>query len=332
MAGKKALGAALVSAAAILTGAMALHQPQERTDNAYVRADITAIAAKVQGYVAEVAVDDNQRVRAGDMLFRLDDRDYQARLAQAEAAVSLAQAQLTGRDAELVLQDKVIAQTRARWRAAVAEADLAERNSTRDARLIAAAAISRAALDASTSARLRAEAGVAGALADVEAQEERVGLLEAQRDAAIAALRQAEAARDLARIDLENTVVRAPVPGRIGNRQVRVGRLVAPGVAMLDLVPEERWIVANFKETQLPAVTVGDAVRIRIDGRKGPALHGRVESLAPGSGAAFAVLPPDNATGSFIRVVQRVPVRIRIEDPVLEDLLPGLSARVEVAR
>ncbi|MNC08810.1 putative multidrug resistance protein EmrK [compost metagenome] len=150
----------------------------------------------------------------------------------------------------------------------------------------------------------------------------------------MATVAQAEAARDLARIDLDHTVVHAPVDGVVGNRQVRLGRFVTPGVALLDIVPvNDVWVVANFKETQLEQIRPGQPVRVTVDGYPDAALAGVVDSFAPGSGSAFSLLPPDNATGNFVRVVQRVPVKIRLADnPLPGRIVPGLSARVEVAQ
>ena len=156
--------------------------------------------------------------------------------------------------------------------------------------------------------------------------------MSAQREAAIAAIAQAEAARELARIDLESTVVRAPISGVVGNRQVRVGRLVAPGAPLLDIVPvSELWVVANFKETQLERIRPGQEARIKVDGYPDHVFEGVVDSFAPGSGSSFSLLPADNATGNYVRVVQRVPVKIRFTGGNLRArLVPGLSARVEI--
>src|SRR3546814_7882937 len=158
----------------------------------------------------------------------------------------------------------------------------------------------------SDTGRSRAEAGIAASGATLDAQRQRISLLGTQREAAIAALAQAQAARELAQIDLDNTVVRAPIAGVVGNRQVRVGRLVAPGASLLDIVPvADLYVVANFKETQLEHISPGQPVRIRVDGYADVALDGFVDSLAPGSGSAFSLIPADNATGNFVRVVQR---------------------------
>ncbi len=325
------LGAVLVVAGG---WAMARSSGVTSTDNAYVRGDLTALAAKVAGYVTALEVEDNQSVRAGDVLFRIDDRDYRARLAQAVAHVSAAQARLTDVDAQTRLQRALIRQAEAQRRSAVAELKLASKTHERRRQLIRSNAVSQALVDESAAARSRAEAALAAASATLEAQQQRIAVLVAQREAAVAAVTQAQAARDLAQIDLDSTVVRAPVAGVIGNRQVRIGRFVTPGVSLLDIVPvNDVWVVANFKETQLDHIRPGQRVRISIDGYPNEALEGVVDSFAPGSGAAFSLLPADNATGNFVRVVQRVPVKIRLaHNPLPGRIVPGLSARVEVAR
>ncbi|RWD32565.1 MAG: HlyD family secretion protein [Mesorhizobium sp.] len=304
------------------------------TDNAYVRGDVTSLAPKVAGYVTAVEVEDNQPVRAGDVLFRIDDRDYRARLAQAVANVEAAQARLTNVDAETQLQHALIRQAEAQKLSALAELNLATRASDRRRELIRSSAVSQAQVDESDAARSRADAGVAAASATLEAQQQRIAVLASQRDAADAAVSQARAARDLAQIDLDSTEVRAPVDGVVGNRQVRIGRLVAPGASLLDIVPvDDVWIVANFKETQLEHIRPGQHVRITVDGYPNERFEGVVDSFAPGSGSAFSLLPSDNATGNFVRVVQRVPVKIRfVGNPSPGRLVPGLSARVDIDR
>lgn len=304
------------------------------TDNAYVRGDVTSLAPKVAGYVTAVEVKDNQAVRAGEVLFRIDDRDYRARLAQAVANVEAAEARRINVDAETELQHALIRQAEAQSRAAAAELNLATKAYERRRELIRSNTISQAHVDESDAARSRAEASVSAAAATVEAQRQRIAVLAAQREAAVAAVAQAEAARDLAEIDLDSTVVRAPVGGVVGNRQVRIGRLVAPGAALLDIVPvDDVWVVANFKETQVEHIRPGQRARITIDGYPAGALEGVVDSFAPGSGSAFSLLPPDNATGNFVRVVQRVPVKIRLAgNPLAGRLVPGLSARVEIVQ
>jgi membrane fusion protein (multidrug efflux system) len=331
---RKIIGVLLcVSAAALLTvGWVMARSGDAETDNAYVRADVTSLAPKVGGYVRAVEVEDNEVVAAGDVLFRIDDRDYRARLAQAIANVDAASARLANVDAETGLQRALIRQAVAQRLAIVAELSLASRATERRRELIRSNAVSEALVDESETARSRAEAGLAAATATVDAQQQRLIVLATQREAAMAAVAQAEAARELARIDLDNTVVRAPVRGVVGNRHVRVGRLVAPGAALLDIVPtHDVWIVANFKETQLEHLRPGLRARITVDGFPDEEFGGVVDSFSPGSGSTFSLLPADNATGNFVRVVQRVPVKIRfVETAPLERLVPGLSARVAI--
>jgi membrane fusion protein (multidrug efflux system) len=302
------------------------------TDNAYIRGDVTGLAPKVAGYVTAVEVQDNQIVRAGDILFRVDDRDYQARLAQANANLQAARARLANVDADIRLQHVLIRQALAQRHSATAEAKFAAKTSARRHELIRSSAVSLAQLDEGDTALSKAEAGLTAAAASVEAQRQRVHVLATQREAAAAAVAQAAASRDLAQIDLDNTIVRAPVAGVVGNRQVRVGRLVAPGASLLDIVPVGSvWVVANFKETQLEHIRPGQRAQIVVDGYPNETLEGMVDSFAPGSGSAFSLLPADNATGNFVRVVQRVPVKIKLtKNPLPGRLVPGLSARVEI--
>lgn len=304
------------------------------TDNAYVRADVTAVSPKVGGYVSVVEVSDNQAVRVGGVLFRIDDRDYRARLAQAEANVAAARARLANVDAELPLQEALIRQAEAQKKGTEAELALADKTFGRSSELLRTSAVSQSLVDEKDAARSRASAGLEAAVATVQAQRQRMEVLASLRQAAVAAIDQALSARDLATIDLDSTIVRAPIDGVVGNRQVRVGRLVAPGPAVLDIVPvEDVWLVANFKETQIENIRPGQMARIRVDGFPDEVFQGTVDSFAPGSGAAFSLLPPDNATGNFIRVVQRVPVKIRFaETGTRRRLVPGLSARVEIER
>ncbi|MGE8174949.1 HlyD family secretion protein [Pseudomonas fluorescens] len=334
---RKTIGILLCVGAVVVVaawGIMAVSSGTTSTDNAYVRGDVTSLAAKVAGYVTALEVVDNQTVRAGDVLFRIDDRDFRAKLAQAEANVSAAKARLTHVDAQTQLQRALIRQAEAQRRSATADMDLATKTHDRSRKLIASNAVSQALFDETGTARSRAEASVSAASATVEAQQQHIAVYVAEREAAVAAVSQAQAARDLAQIDLDYTVVRAPVDGVVGNRQVRVGRLVTPGVSLLDIVPvNDVWVVANFKETQLEHIRPGQRVRITVDGYPNTALEGVVDSFAPGSGAAFSLLPPDNATGNFVRVVQRVPVKIRLADnPLPGRIVPGLSARVEVTQ
>ena len=305
---------------------------EEATDNAYIRGDITSLAPRVAGYVTSVEVQDNQAVKAGDVLFNIDDRDYLARLAQTEANIAAARAMLANNLAENELQQAVIAQADAQRQAAVASVSLAERNLARVLNLVRARATSQAQVDLLQAANDQAKASLTAAEAALAAQRRKLDVIRAQKQAAEAAFDQATAARELVRIDLRNTQVRAPIDGVIGNRQVRVGRYVAPGQTVIDIVPVTNiWVVANFKETQLENMKLGQSVRISVDGFRDTRIVGVIDSFAPGSGSAFSLLPADNATGNFIRVVQRVPVKIRLtSNPLPGRLVPGLSAKVAV--
>jgi membrane fusion protein (multidrug efflux system) len=321
---------AIVAVTAGWTWASAIEQ--RSTDNAYIRGDVTSIAPKVAGYVTALSVGDNQVVRAGDVLFRIDDRDYKARLAQASADVATARARLISVETEIKLQHALVRQAEAEHRAALAQHKLARIASDRGHKLIRSNAVGQEEVDERDAALSKAEAGVSAASATTDAEKQRIAVLETQREAAIAALAHAQAAEELAQIDLDDTVVRAPVDGVVGNRQVRVGRLVAPGMPLIDIVPvEDVWVVANFKETQVERIRVGQRAVIKVDGYPGMPIAGTVDSFAPGSGSAFTMLPTDNATGNFVRVVQRVPVKIRfVSNPLPGRIVPGLSARVEI--
>lgn len=302
------------------------------TDNAYVQADITAVAPKVAGYVTQAPVSDNMAVKAGDLLFVIDERDYGAKMEQAKANIQAAEATIANISAAIQLQHAVIRQAGTQVTAAAATQKRAAQEYSRQTRLHHQKATTEQRYEDAQRDKAQADATLAGAQANLEVQNRQLEVLAAQLSSAKAGLAQSQAAYALARLDFEHCRVLAPVDGVIGNRKVRVGRYVTPGMALLDLVPVENvWIVANFKETQLEHIRVGQKVRMVVDAYPGTELTGTVDSLAPGSGSAFSLLPPDNATGNFIRVVQRVPVKITIDDNALEGLLvPGISLRVTV--
>ncbi|HEY0503719.1 MAG TPA: HlyD family secretion protein [Lysobacter sp.] len=326
-------GCAAVAALAWATHGWLWSGSSVSTDNAYTRGEITAIAPRVAGYVSEVLVDDNQPVKQGQVLFRIDDADYQAHLDEALAQVSRQQAALGSLERQIQLQAALIDQAAADVRAVEVEAHRAGLDSQRYRTLVAQSAVSRQMHEAADATHRRALATTDAARARRRAEADKLEVLRAQRREVEAVLQQAQAARRLASISLRHTVVRAPVDGVVANRQVRVGRYVAPGAPVLSLVPMQGvWVVANYKETQLTDVKVGDRAQVELDMYPGVALAGRVDSIAPGSGAQFAVLPPDNATGNFTRVVQRVPVKI-VLDPthILSGrLYAGLSAEVTI--
>lgn len=305
----------------------------ESTDDAYVGGDVTMLAPKVPGYIAQVLVTDNQSVKTGDVLVRLDDRDYRAALAKAEGAVAAQQALLANLDATARLQTAVIAQARASVAAVAADARRAHDDQVRYQDLVAKSAVSvQSAQKADAdykqvvAYRDRAEAGAVAA-------QRQLDVIAAQKRQAQAALAQAVAERDIARLNLEDTVLRAPVDGTVGNRRARVGAYAPAGTQLLSVVPAHGlWVDANFKEGQLARLRPGMPVRIEADVLPGRVFHGRVASLAPATGAQFSVLPPENATGNFTKIVQRVPVRVQLDDADarLGTLRPGLSVTAEV--
>ncbi len=303
------------------------------TDNAYVEADIAVIAPRVAGYVAEVAVEDNQAVRKGDVLVRIADSDWRAAVARAEAELERMERLSGAARANVAAVRSGIAESEAELRAAEAEAVRARADMARAEELMTRGFATRALVDARRAELGAAEARVAerrAALAAVRAS--RLAATDTAGGEA-AAVSAARAALESARVDLANTVIRAPTDGIVGNRTARVGQYARTGQQLMVVVPvEAAYLVANFKETQVAGMRVGQPVEVRLDGWPDTRLAGRIESFAPATGSRFSVIPPENATGNFTRVVQRVPVKIRIDRPLPGGvrLVPGLSARVRV--
>jgi membrane fusion protein (multidrug efflux system) len=311
------------------------------TDDAYVRADMVVIAPQVAGSIAEVAVADNQQVEAGQILARLDDRDYRARVEQAEGALAAARAEVAARDsdianldAQLNQQGSLIAGARADLDVTAAEVRRTDLDLRRQSALYEFRDVSAQAFETAEAGAKQAIARRASARAALAVQQQRVPVLVTGRRTAVAelekeraALRQAEATLTLARLDLERTFLRAPVAGTVGQRSLRVGQYAEVGVPLMAVVPGEAYVVANYKETQIDRVHPGQPVEIEVDAFGGRVMSGHVDSFSPASGAQFALLPPDNATGNFTKIVQRLPVRIRIDagQDRAADLRPGMS-------
>jgi membrane fusion protein (multidrug efflux system) len=303
------------------------------TDDAYVGGDVTVIAPRVVGYITEVAVTDNQQVHAGDLLVKLDDRDYRAALAKAEGAVAAQQALLANLDATGHLQQAVIGQARAGVAATGADTTRAHDDQTRYASLVAKNAVSLQSSQKADSDYKQAVANGQKAQAGLVASQRQLDVIATQKVQAQAALAQAVAERDLARLNVGYTELRSPVDGTVGNRRARVGAYAASGSQQLVIVPARGlWVDANFKESQLARMRPGMPATVKADVLPGHVFHGRVASLAPATGAQFSVLPPENATGNFTKIVQRVPVRIVLDDAdaTLGTLRPGLSVTAEV--
>jgi membrane fusion protein (multidrug efflux system) len=300
----------------------------ETTDDAYVKADSTIIAPKVSGYIAQVLVNDNQPVTAGQLLAQIDDRDFRAALDQAEADVAASEAAVRNLDAQIALQQPIIEQGAADVAAAEANLKFAQEEQARYDGLmktgsgtVQRAQQTDAALRASSAQSQRAKSGLLAA-------ERKVDVLTTERARATAQRDRARAVQQQAALNLSYTRVIAPVGGTVGARSLRVGQFVQAGTQLMAVVPLDAvYVVANFKETQLTHVRSGQPVELTIDSFHGTKLKGHVDSLSPASGLEFALLPPDNATGNFTKIVQRIPVKIVLNDQSLNGLLrPGMSA------
>lgn len=303
------------------------------TDDAQIQADAVTVAPRISGYVAEVLVRENQDVRAGDPLVRIDPRTYQAQAAQADAQIAQARASQDNARASISEQYAAIAQARAQLAAAQATAAHDASEVQRYVPLAASGAETRQQL-----AQLQATAAQSAEQARAQAaalvmQQRRIGTYTAQIKQGAAQAAQAKAQLASANVDVNAALIRAAIDGRIGDKSVTVGQYAQSGTRLMSVVPLNRlYIVANFKETQLALMRPGQPATIKVDALNGVELRGRVESVSPGTGAQFSLIPPSNATGNFTKIVQRVPVRVSVEaTPDARRLLvPGLSATVSV--
>jgi membrane fusion protein (multidrug efflux system) len=305
----------------------------ETTDDAYAGGNVTAVSPHVAGFVAEVAVGDNQRVAAGQLLIRLDDRDYRAALKHAEAAADERQATLAALEAKLGWQRQMIAQAEADLTAKTARATFAGADAARFRNLALTSFGTRQNAERATSVEGEAQSAVRSAEAGLAAARQQLSVLDAEVAAARAGLAQAKASLETAHLNLGYTEIRAPVDGYVGNRAAQTGAYIGAGAYLLSVIPAHGlWVDANFKEDQLALMHPGQPATVVADVRPGKVLHGHVLSLAPGTGAIFIVIPPENATGNFTKIVQRVAVRIMLDDAdaTLGELRPGLSATVSV--
>jgi membrane fusion protein (multidrug efflux system) len=305
----------------------------ETTDDAYLQADSVTVSPKIAGYVAEVAVGDNQQVTAGQVLVRIDDRDYKAELAQSEAQLASANADLRNVEAQIVQQKARLAANDAQIASAGALLDYAGSESARYRNLVESGAVSQQKSQLAQTDLKRSNAALGEAKAMLETARAQLAILETQRDKAAAAIQSAEAMREQSRLRLSFTTITAASDGAVGDRSVRVGQFVQPGSRLITIVPvHDIYLIANFKETQLGHMYRGEHVSFTLDAFPDLTLEGTIDSLAPGTGAQFALLPAENATGNFTKIVQRVPVKIRIDPKALHgvDLRPGLSATATV--
>ena len=304
----------------------------ESTDDAYAGGNVTPISPHVAGFVAQILVGDNEYVHAGQPLIRLDDRDFRAAADRAAAIVAARKATLESLERKLTMQQTTIRQAKADFDAKTAQAAFAKQDDQRYRDLAQTAAGSRQNAERASSLNLAAEASVVSSAAGLDAAKQQLTVLDAEIAVAKADVAQAEADLHTAELNLGYTEIRSPIDGYVGNRAAEIGAYVAGGAYLVTIIPaHDVWVDANFKESQLERMIPGQAATVVADVLPDHVFHGRVVSVAPATGAVFSVIPPENATGNFTKIVQRVPVRIKLDDdPMLRALRPGLSTTVGV--
>jgi membrane fusion protein (multidrug efflux system) len=329
------LGAlALLLAGCAWGGTKLLSRPTtETTNDAYVSADYTLVAPRVAGQIAEVRVDDNQVVKAGQLLARIDDRDYRAALASAQGDLAVAMATVSDFDAKIAQHPALVGEAQATLHADEAAIGFARANATRYRDLSAGGAGTMEEQQHAVTALDEQQAGQERDRAALRAAQQELDILRAGRVNALGTVARAQAALDQARLNLSYTEIHAPIDGMVGQRSLRVGAIVAAGTPLLAVVPlSQAYVVANFQENQLAHMRPHQPVRITVDSFPGLVLKGHVDSLAPATGVAFAPIAPDNATGNFTKIVQRLPVKITVDpgQPGAARLRVGLSVEPTV--
>ncbi|HUL10024.1 MAG TPA: HlyD family secretion protein [Candidatus Acidoferrum sp.] len=300
----------------------------QATDDAYVKGDITPLSAKIEGYVSKVAVSDYQSVKAGDLLVEIEDDDYRAREAQAEADLAGAAAAIDNLKAHKAEQHSQIDQAESAIAATEADVERTKLEAQRQRALLASSYGTSQKVEQAAADQRRFEATLARNQAELESERREMAVLDTQESQLRAEMKAKRAQLELANITLGYTRIVAPVDGMVGERGVRAGQYVRPGTQVISVVPLDTvWVVANYKETQLTRVAVGQRASITIDSFPGVTVWGHVDSIAPASGSQFTLLPPDNATGNFTKVVQRIPVKILLDpgNPLAGKLRPGMS-------
>jgi membrane fusion protein, multidrug efflux system len=297
----------------------------ESTDDAFIDARNVNVSPQVTGAITEVPVTDNQLVQTGGLLVQIDPRDYEAAVEEAQAQVEQAKAAIANLDAQIEAQNARIDQAEKQVVQAQAAFTFAQQENARAQDLVKRGAGTEQAAQQNRSNLTQAEAGVASAQANAVAAQKQIPVLESQRLSAVAQLKQVEAASQHARDNRDRTRLTAPEPGRATKISAAVGLLAQPGQVLMIFVPENKWITANFKETQLTLMRPGQPADIEIDAYPSRVFEGHVDSVQAGSGAAFSLLPPENATGNFVKVVQRVPVKIVFDHPPDVYIGPGMS-------
>jgi multidrug resistance efflux pump len=305
---------------------------RQATENAYVRGQVTIVSPQVSGYVTQVPVQDFASVPAGAVLARIDDRIYAQKVEQARANLASARSSLANSPQQAASREATYASQGASLASARAQLAKAQADNNRVEALAARGFVTRSDLDASRAALAQAQASVQQAEASRTVAAEDIRSVAVNRGGLAASVEGAEAALRLAEIDLANTVIRAPVAGQLGEIGVRRGQYVTAGTQLMALVPQQLWVIANYKEAQTRDIRPGQRARLRVDALGGARLYGVVEQMAPAAGSEFAVIRSDNATGNFVKVPQRIAVRIRIDpnQPLATRLRPGMSVVAEV--
>jgi membrane fusion protein, multidrug efflux system len=298
----------------------------QSTDDAFIAARQSALAPKVSGYITAVPVTDNEHVVAGDVIARIDDRDYRVALDQAEAQVAAAQANIENIDAQRAVQEAQVNANQAQVDQAQAALVFAQQQAARYRHLEQTGYGTVQNSEQYTSQLHQQQASLQSAQATLNLAQRQLGALKAQRKSAVASLAQAQAQRDQAKLNLSYTTVTAAQPGRVVNLGAAVGQFAQPGTNLTMFVPDQIWVTANFKEIQLDRMRPGEPVTLKIDAYPGRVIRGHVDSVQPGSGTAFSLLPAQNATGNYVKIVQRVPVKIVMDHPPTDVALgPGMS-------
>ncbi|APX68444.1 MULTISPECIES: HlyD family secretion protein [unclassified Brucella] len=304
----------------------------ETTDNAYVRGQVTVMSPQVSGYITKVNVTDYEQVKKGDLLFEIDSRSYQQKLDQALAALDSKKAALANSEQSQRSAEATIKAREAQISGAKAALEVAKANTVRVDALLPRGVTTQSSADTAHGNMLQAQAAVDQAEAALAVAKEDLRTIIVAREGLNADLHNAEAAVALARIDLQNTKILAPRDGKLGEVGVRLGQYVTAGTQLVSLVPDVKWIMANFKETQLYGMKVGQPVTLTVDALRHAELKGHIEAFSPATGSEFSVIKSDNATGNFTKITQRLSVRISIDEgqPDAELLAPGMSVVVRV--
>jgi len=306
--------------------------PIESTENALVRGQTTLIGPQLSGYVYEVPVQDFQWVKQGDLLVRIDDRIYKQHLDQGLAQLGVQQAALANNLQQRRSAEATILQRQAAVESAIAQGLKAAADLKRNSALVSDGSVSKSELDVTRAADAQAKAAVAEAKATLEIARQDLQTVIVNRGSLEASVENAKATIELARIDLSNTRITAPRDGQLGQIGVRLGAYVNSGAQLMALVPRPRWIIANMKETQMANVRLGQPVSFTVDALEHRKMHGRVQRISPAAGSEFSLLPADNATGNFVKIAQRIPVRITVDGDQadVDRLRPGMSVVVSI--